>query len=78
MKITNLPLYLILNCKLSTVNCKLVLHPPFPMIEEIYQGGAYNKHNAYDDPECDLRRSDKRKNDIHSKKSGNKGQRKYY
>ena len=35
MKIANLSLYLILNCKLSTVNCKLVLHPPFSMIEEI-------------------------------------------
>ena len=40
MKITNLSLYLILNCKLSTVNCQLVLLPPFPMIEEVYQGGA--------------------------------------
>lgn len=35
MKTTNLFLYLILN-----VNCKLASLPPFPMIEEVYQGGA--------------------------------------
>ena len=48
------------------------------MIEEIYQGGAYNKHNTDDDPECYFCRCDERENDIHSKKSSNKGQRKYY
>ncbi len=78
MKITNLSLYLILNCKLSTVNCKLVLHPPFSVIEEIDECRAHYKHHTDDNPKCGFCCRDERKDDIHTEESGDESERKYY